>query len=621
MAAAVILICLIVAVLIKSKNESSSLSDDTAREYSAESFEAADAAALSDDFVSYDYDAGLLVYGGSALDALSWPEFFICDAGIIFYETNYSEASSGYVDFYMFDPESGSITAQNSFECEFLTDIRQTDKGIMFCDSSLGYARLIDENLQELEVWTFEPNYSYWYISCDGSGLYRINDDCTLSLTDLESGSEQTLLTGTADLYGAQAINGGACITYVNSSQMTVFVWLDLSDSSLSENPFDEALNTLTFDGETWLANMEGYPYTNYILGSGQDDALFISPEDGSLSQIEGSGLILLSSEDTLALYDTGGAFVSSCSIDADTLWFYSDYCIYSENFGGFFILAYSDYGPELLFWDTDSNASGQDLETVSLSEYETVSAGTGADADLYERAAALGEEYGIEILIADQCSTEYTDFTAEQLIDDDLISESLDILEEALSNYPEGFFEQLKYDQVSKIEINLMGTITATNSNWGDESYNGFTEENGNTNVMVLDMNQLYADTVYHEMSHIIDKKLEWDAYCRSNALFSEDTWASLNPDGFEYEYVYSGFDENYFEDDEYLYFIDTYSMISPTEDRARILEYAMAGYTTYFSDYEPTKIKLAYYCECIRDAFDTEGWPETTVWEAALY
>ena len=28
----------------------------------------------------------------------------------------------------------------------------------------------------------------------------------------------------------------------------------------------------------------------------------------------------------------------------------------------------------------------------------------------------------------------------------------------------------------------------------------------------------------------------------------------------------------------------------------------------------------KLEYLCRCIRDCFDTTGWPETTVWEQVL-
>jgi hypothetical protein len=28
----------------------------------------------------------------------------------------------------------------------------------------------------------------------------------------------------------------------------------------------------------------------------------------------------------------------------------------------------------------------------------------------------------------------------------------------------------------------------------------------------------------------------------------------------------------------------------------------------------------KMRYYAACIRDCFDTEGWPETTLWEQGL-
>ena len=66
----------------------------------------------------------------------------------------------------------------------------------------------------------------------------------------------------------------------------------------------------------------------------------------------------------------------------------------------------------------------------------------------------------------------------------------------------------------------------------------------------------------------------------------------------------------------------MDTYSRTFPTEDRARVLENAMAGWDWYFRDgqHAPLREKLTYYAACIRDAFDTTGWPDVTLWEKPL-
>ena len=66
---------------------------------------------------------------------------------------------------------------------------------------------------------------------------------------------------------------------------------------------------------------------------------------------------------------------------------------------------------------------------------------------------------------------------------------------------------------------------------------------------------------------------------------------------------------------------FVDGYATISPTEDRARVMEYAMieSGEWT-FRDSPVLQKKLDYYCRCIRDAFDTTGWKPTELWEQYL-
>jgi hypothetical protein len=66
--------------------------------------------------------------------------------------------------------------------------------------------------------------------------------------------------------------------------------------------------------------------------------------------------------------------------------------------------------------------------------------------------------------------------------------------------------------------------------------------------------------------------------------------------------------------------YFIDDYSCRYPGEDRAKIMENAILGKTGHFENSPKLVEKLRYYCNCIRDAFNTEGWPEVTEWEKIL-
>ena len=56
------------------------------------------------------------------------------------------------------------------------------------------------------------------------------------------------------------------------------------------------------------------------------------------------------------------------------------------------------------------------------------------------------------------------------------------------------------------------------------------------------------------------------------------------------------------------------------PTEDRAELLSAAMLNTYDAFEAGSGRRVKLQFYAACIRDCFNTEGWPETTLWELVL-
>lgn len=199
-------------------------------------------------------------------------------------------------------------------------------------------------------------------------------------------------------------------------------------------------------------------------------------------------------------------------------------------------------------------------------------------------------------------------------------VSAGLDLLEDALSVFPEGFFRQLIYGHIDRVQFQLVGGLAATNGFGGDMSYAAFTDANGSVCKIVLDIYSLSKNTVWHELSHAIDRRLAWDATYRDEALFTEEGWSALNPDGFTYTGEYGSLGTN-IQPEWYSYFIDDYSMINATEDRARIFEYAVEDSGTLFRDAPGLIAKLQYYSDCIRDCFDTALWPEITAWEAPLH
>ena len=147
-----------------------------------------------------------------------------------------------------------------------------------------------------------------------------------------------------------------------------------------------------------------------------------------------------------------------------------------------------------------------------------------------------------------------------------------------------------------------------------------GFAQNMGSYYLVALEGFLFDESTIYHEISHVIDKRLAWDALLREGALYSEDAWMSLHPEGFQYAMSYTDYPK---ELDQYLearYFVSGYSMTFPTEDRATLMESAMDGSFWIFEPGSPCREKLQYYAACIRDCFDTTGWPAVTLWEKVL-
>ena len=210
--------------------------------------------------------------------------------------------------------------------------------------------------------------------------------------------------------------------------------------------------------------------------------------------------------------------------------------------------------------------------------------------------------------------------------MDESYIADGLDALESALKKYPDGFMKQLVYGDQKKLEIHLTGAFTLKEYPEGEvngfTTYIGFAQEQEGKNVVAVDITMAGSieQTLHHEIMHIINYKLIFDAKIRSEALYSEEDWNALNPKGFTYVEDKFYLPEDIYWDGYESYFIDIYSRTSASEDRARIMEYAMADADWAFSGADGRYQKLAYLCECIRDAFDTKGWPKQTVWEQML-
>ena len=487
---------------------------------------------------------------------------------------------------------------------------------IAVCDSQSGTVVVLDALLRETARYTLSADPGQWFLGYDLDTLYKCSYLDGICAVSLSTGKERFFLD-LAELSICSVTDTNVCFTSVNrETQRYTASCLNLASGKLVEPPFSGDFFRICHSGKMWLAGFYGQEDT-FAFGV-DTNARVITAQGGTFSLLDPVGHLLLTGLDgTLSLYDSNGIFLSTCALPGR----YVQSIVWTEELGGYLLLVNDGEGcNRLLFWDIRANTNGENLQTQSLSDLQAAPDGMSADASLYERAQSLSDHFGIEIRIADQCETEFTSFSCYPVSDYGPVSAGLDLLEDALSVFPEGFFRQLIYGHIDRVQFQLVGGLAATNGFGGDMSYAAFTDANGSVCKIVLDIYSLSKNTVWHELSHAIDRRLAWDATYRDEALFTEEGWSALNPDGFTYTGEYGSLGTN-IQPEWYSYFIDDYSMINATEDRARIFEYAVEDSGTLFRDAPGLIAKLQYYSDCIRDCFDTALWPEITAWEAPLH
>ena len=512
--------------------------------------------------------------------------------------------------------EDGSLVASTVFKSSMEPRIAIGNGEIGISDGGNRVVTILDMDLKTLRTYDVNAEGGDWYLSPELDTLYIFQDERGLMAYDLETGDERWLVDNGFQVLVEDSGNGYVYFTYTDrSDQKTYERCLDLATGTVETVPM---LGSYTRQGEVWLVRKG----QESVLVLGEDQFL-VNWTDSPVRLLSPRRQLLVmdASQRTLMLHDEEGKFLSICSLPQSSHAMMGEDLVWSGYWEGYFFTDFLGEYSRLMFWDVNAETGieGEDLTMeprgiVQLPE-------SLLEPALYERARELSERFGVEIYLADQCELIYTHYESFAVTDPVYVTGALDILENAMSVYPEGFFRQLCYGTVETIRIEVVGALHVREGiTERTNSAAGFAQHQGDYFSIVLDAFSIDEGTIFHEFSHIIDKKLEWDADIRPEALYSEAAWRDLQPEGFEYI-------ESYVETPEYVadyltsgYFVREYGMRFPTEDRAVLMESAMMLESRYFEPGSGLRAKLQYYAECIRDCFDTEGWPEVLPWEQVL-
>ena len=469
--------------------------------------------------------------------------------------------------------EDLSVLAECDLKASRMAFVQVLEDRISVADPEKKTVTFLDLSLSVLEVMDCPAEDQNWLVSTDGSEVY------TLSTQGIHGWTPE----GSRELLRCRNMS----VLHIGSDEL----WLGavgMEDLMNRWYRLDLTDGTVTEPGERELLAFQ----------------LGLRPQsDGTRVQFRGS---------EVCWYDADGHFLSSM-VPEEGLRLGRDFVRVEER--GWFFLAYAERNCQIMLWNP---APGQGEDIVL--EPEQVPQGEVLPRELYDRAEALSQRFDLEIRIGDRAARDYKSYDSGMLTDPELTAKALDVLEEALAVYPEGFFTQLKYGNHHSIRIELVDGLTSRKGHDVSTGASAVTFRRDRYCLIVLDAQRIQNGAVFHEFSHIIDDRMAFEARLRPEALYSEEGWMALQPEGFRYADSYQNIPEEVTEFYDSGYFARKYACISATEDRAVTMEDAMLLKREVFEANPRLLPKLQYYCDCIRDSFDTTNWPQVLPWEQLL-
>lgn len=216
------------------------------------------------------------------------------------------------------------------------------------------------------------------------------------------------------------------------------------------------------------------------------------------------------------------------------------------------------------------------------------------------EYRKTLENKYSVKIIYKDE-NGDYLiggSINTEKLYDDNEINKYLKEVESTLKKYPNGFFKEMKDNNVS-LRIYIVNKI--------DGGHSGMTDGRNQSNITVTigtAGTSLFENTLHHELMHYIDIYMRQ----KNSTLNLEEIMKSYNPEGFTYgdksnEYVY------YFTSVDKAYFLSAYGKTNYLEDRAVLFSDMMTRTTKrpYYNDGTPLNKKAKLISSQIKEHFNT--------------
>ncbi|MBQ8381944.1 MAG: hypothetical protein IJX47_01930 [Clostridia bacterium] len=390
--------------------------------------------------------------------------------------------------------------------------------------------------------------------------------------------------------------------------------------------------------GVTRLAGAEGYYWNGGCLYTDQYPNRIVDPADmETVYQVQGEDAFswVVAGEGKHLLverYRDDGAGSAYWVLDYENALRYpaleaDGECVYDHFYSpeeGVFCFTVSSYGEDGRLTDTRLCrwSYAHDAEAAQIIEF------TPSETDLQnaEIAARIKETWGVSVIYTEPLIHQVaSDYSTVAVTDPTKLNRALLQLEEALSAYPDGFFDDLCYGDYTVLELYLCGKFTPLTSA-GITTAEALSNTRGTAMVIGFNVELMdgeYVRVLAHELLHVMERRID---KIDPDALAE---WITLTPGGHD-AYYYSYHDESGNEMSDLsntyacepnpadAYFVDAYSKSFPTEDRARIFEkLTESGGDPYFADAPVLMAKARTLCRIIREYFPSVAATERASWE----
>ena len=255
----------------------------------------------------------------------------------------------------------------------------------------------------------------------------------------------------------------------------------------------------------------------------------------------------------------------------------------------------------------TTNNSDVNNSNSGNNTQYN-VKSNTNSDFSNNDLRNSIQNKYGIGIKYGTETDGySVSNLKVISLSDTNTITNSLNKLNNDLSLYPSGLFNEIKSNGYN-LTIYLVKKYNVDN-------VTGITDSSGKKVIISIATDYQFSESLHHEIYHYMEN------FMRTKGS-RYTTWDNLNPTNFKYSDKHNSNLSYSYTGDSNAYFVNNYAQTAAEEDRASTFEYMMASSKSGCLDNgKHIWLKAKYMCEQIDVVFSSVSPNRIEYWERYVY